>query len=223
MKLKIYFLFIFIVFSFQEENPYKILGVPKTATQAVIKKAFKVLSLKYHPDRIKNPTKSEKEKYVKIINAYELIKDETKRKEYDNPHKYSNFDTFTQTNQDPKKTYQYSYTSYTNGKPTSFKFESKTFTNSHFGDDDDDFRFEDDNFFNNNHEDIFKDHNDFINKNHNFHDNDDDFFNHDNFFDGINDYKDFFGRNKNKRNRFPGFDNTDKIHKKKSKKKKTKS
>ncbi|PAA82176.1 hypothetical protein BOX15_Mlig025693g2 [Macrostomum lignano] len=70
-----------------EEDYYKLLGVEKTATQQEIKKAFRKLALKYHPDKIK--TKSEKErkaaeeKFVKIAAAYEVLSDENRRRQYD--------------------------------------------------------------------------------------------------------------------------------------------
>jgi DnaJ-class molecular chaperone len=67
-----------------QEDPYKILGVDRNATHEEIKKAYRALSLKYHPD--KNQGKPEAESIYKSINgAYEILGDETRRKEYDNP------------------------------------------------------------------------------------------------------------------------------------------
>lgn len=43
-----------------EEDYYSILGVEKTASQAAIKKAFRNLAMKYHPDRNKAPDAEEK-------------------------------------------------------------------------------------------------------------------------------------------------------------------
>ncbi|KAG9453521.1 hypothetical protein H6P81_006425 [Aristolochia fimbriata] len=60
---------------------YKVLGVEKTASQREIQKAFHKLSLKYHPD--KNNAKGAKEKFAEINNAYEILSDEGKRKNYD--------------------------------------------------------------------------------------------------------------------------------------------
>lgn len=61
---------------------YKILGVEKSATQDAIKKAYRKLAVKYHPD--KNPDdKSAEDKFKDIAEAYEVLKDPEKRKRYD--------------------------------------------------------------------------------------------------------------------------------------------
>ncbi|KAL2330714.1 hypothetical protein Fmac_018295 [Flemingia macrophylla] len=62
-------------------DPYKVLGVDKNASQREIQKAFHKLSLQYHPD--KNKAKSAQEKFSQINNAYEILSDEEKRKNYD--------------------------------------------------------------------------------------------------------------------------------------------
>lgn len=64
-----------------EKDYYKILGVQKTATTAQIKKAFRKLALKYHPDRSKDPNAADK--FRKIAEAYEVLGDENKRRNYD--------------------------------------------------------------------------------------------------------------------------------------------
>lgn len=61
---------------------YKVLGVKRTASDREIKKAFRKLALKYHPDRNKNDPEAEK-KFVEIAKAYEVLGDKDKRKQYD--------------------------------------------------------------------------------------------------------------------------------------------
>ena len=64
------------------DNHYKNLGLEETATKDEIKKAFRSLSLKYHPDR--NPNNQEAiDKFHQINNAYEILSDESKKLEYD--------------------------------------------------------------------------------------------------------------------------------------------
>ena len=61
---------------------YKILGVDKKATQPEIKKKFRKLALKYHPD--KNPDdKAAEDKFKDVNEAYEVLGDPEKRKKYD--------------------------------------------------------------------------------------------------------------------------------------------
>lgn len=62
-------------------NYYEVLGVKKGATKREIKKAYRQLSLKWHPD--KNPSPEAHEKFTEITNAYEVLVDEEKRKTYD--------------------------------------------------------------------------------------------------------------------------------------------
>ena len=52
-------------------NPYKILGIDNNASEKVIKKAFRTLSKKYHPDVSTDKTG---EKFIKVLNAYEILK-----------------------------------------------------------------------------------------------------------------------------------------------------
>lgn len=60
---------------------YDVLGVKKDASAAEIKKAYRQLALKYHPDR--NKSKDAAEKFKEISEAYEVISDSKKRQTYD--------------------------------------------------------------------------------------------------------------------------------------------
>jgi len=63
-------------------NYYDMLGVSKTATEAEIKKAFRKMAMQYHPDR--NPNNKEAEEKFKQLNeAYAVLSDPQKRKQYD--------------------------------------------------------------------------------------------------------------------------------------------
>uniref|UniRef100_A0A3P8SM59 DnaJ homolog subfamily A member 3, mitochondrial n=1 Tax=Amphiprion percula TaxID=161767 RepID=A0A3P8SM59_AMPPE len=65
-----------------KQDFYEILGVSRTASQKDIKKAYYQLAKKYHPDT--NPDDPEaKEKFAKLAEAYEVLSDEVKRKQYD--------------------------------------------------------------------------------------------------------------------------------------------
>lgn len=61
---------------------YQVLGVEKTASQEEIKKAYRKLALKYHPDRNKDD-KGAEEKFKELGEAYAVLSDPEKRKQYD--------------------------------------------------------------------------------------------------------------------------------------------
>ena len=60
-------------------NYYDILGVNNRASQAEIKKSFRTLAMKYHPDKNKNSEDSE-HKFMLIIEAYEVLSEEIAEK-----------------------------------------------------------------------------------------------------------------------------------------------
>jgi molecular chaperone DnaJ len=64
------------------KNHYKILGVSSSATPEEIKKAYRTLALKHHPDRNPGDKKAE-EKFKELAGAYEILSDPEKRREHD--------------------------------------------------------------------------------------------------------------------------------------------
>jgi len=60
---------------------YEVLQVSREATESQIKKQFRKLSLKFHPDQ--NPSAEAKEKFIAVSNAYEVLSDPEKRRIYD--------------------------------------------------------------------------------------------------------------------------------------------
>ena len=64
------------------KNPYDVLGVKKDASQDEIKKAYRKLAMKHHPDKNKGDKASEA-KFKEIFAAYETLSDPKKRQQYD--------------------------------------------------------------------------------------------------------------------------------------------
>ncbi len=65
-----------------EKDYYKVLGVPKDATEAEIKKSYRKLAREYHPDANKGDAKAE-ERFKEISEANDILSDAKRRKEYD--------------------------------------------------------------------------------------------------------------------------------------------
>lgn len=70
-------------------NYYEILGVSKQASNEEIKKAYRKLARKYHPD-VNPGNKEAEEKFKKVNEAYNILIDESKRKAYDDKPDSSN-------------------------------------------------------------------------------------------------------------------------------------
>ncbi|TDC66597.1 molecular chaperone DnaJ [Actinomadura sp. GC306] len=65
-----------------EKDYYKVLGVAKTASQEEIKKSYRKLARKYHPDANKGDADAE-DRFKEVSEAYDVLSDEKRRKEYD--------------------------------------------------------------------------------------------------------------------------------------------
>lgn len=67
--------------TYRNQDPYTVLGVSRNATTSEIKKQFRLLAKKYHPDI--NPSPDAKQKMANITAAYELLSDPKKKEFYD--------------------------------------------------------------------------------------------------------------------------------------------
>ena len=113
-----------------KKDYYEVLGVPKDATEDVIRKAYKKLAIKWHPDKHVDDKKEAEEKFKEISEAYSVLSDPKKKREYDTGgmdfEGFGGFDDF-----DPFAMFE------------SFFGKGRGFGNFGFGFDDD----EDDDFF----------------------------------------------------------------------------
>ncbi|NLC92193.1 MAG: DnaJ domain-containing protein [Treponema sp.] len=95
---------------------YEILGVTKNATSDEIKKAYRKLAFEYHPDRNEGNAVAE-EKFKEINAAYDVLGDETKKRNYDN-YGFSE-QPYSQQSQNAGR-YQYTYSSPFGGNEDTF-------------------------------------------------------------------------------------------------------
>ena len=66
-----------------KKDYYEVLGVPKDATEEQIRKAYKKLAIKWHPDKNPDHRKEAEEKFKEIGEAYSVLSDPKKRNQYD--------------------------------------------------------------------------------------------------------------------------------------------
>eukprot|EP00731_Ephydatia_muelleri_P022053 Em0014g644a len=110
------------------EDYYKLLGVRKDASDKEIKKAFRKLAMKYHPD--KNPGEDSRKTFEKIASAYDVLSDPDKRRQYD----------MTGSDSPQPPTFDYnSFYGHGGGNAHAFKFNFDDIFSNVFGDDDDSF------------------------------------------------------------------------------------
>ncbi|POM60775.1 DnaJ domain containing hypothetical protein [Phytophthora palmivora] len=88
------------------QDLYELLGVSSSATASQMKRAYRKLSLKYHPDKQTEETREAmKEEFVKITNAYRVLSDPERREKYDvygiaDEQGFANFDEATRFAED---------------------------------------------------------------------------------------------------------------------------
>lgn len=100
---------------------YKVLGLEKTASADVIKKAYRKLAVKYHPD--KNPgNKASEEKFKELNEAYEVLGDKEKRQRYD------------ELGENWQQAQQQNYGAYGNGRQSAYSSGEQTFGGGDFSD-----------------------------------------------------------------------------------------
>eukprot|EP00522_Entomoneis_paludosa_P015736 CAMPEP_0172452556 /NCGR_PEP_ID=MMETSP1065-20121228/10177_1 /TAXON_ID=265537 /ORGANISM="Amphiprora paludosa, Strain CCMP125" /LENGTH=252 /DNA_ID=CAMNT_0013204627 /DNA_START=326 /DNA_END=1084 /DNA_ORIENTATION=+ len=88
-------------------DPYKALNLPHTATPAEIKRSYRELARKFHPDRLTQATDEEREeatkKFSKIAFAYAMLMDPQRKAQYDHIYKYGGYDEEEEKVQSPRR------------------------------------------------------------------------------------------------------------------------
>jgi curved DNA-binding protein CbpA len=75
-------------------DPYSTLRVSKDASSAEIRRSFREMALKYHPDRNKNSEES-RQKFMEIVEAYKFLSEGDMRKEYNYKNRYGGFHQYS--------------------------------------------------------------------------------------------------------------------------------
>ena len=92
------------------QDYYKVLGLSREASTEEIKKSFRIMALRYHPDKNSNSEES-KEKFMYVVEAFEVLSDEGARKKYDesflSKHRNDKFNLTWSPSADFKNIYSY--------------------------------------------------------------------------------------------------------------------
>jgi molecular chaperone DnaJ len=72
-----------VIYVMAKEDFYKLLGVEKNASDAELKKSYRRMAMKFHPDRNKDDPAKAEEKFKQVKAAYEILSDPKKRAAYD--------------------------------------------------------------------------------------------------------------------------------------------
>ncbi|KAK2724487.1 dnaJ homolog subfamily B member 9-like [Artemia franciscana] len=115
MRYSFFILYFFTIYlGAIAKDYYKTLGIQKSASDRDIKKAFRKLAMKYHPD--KNKEEGAEDKFKDVAEAYEVLSDPDKRKQYD----MQGFDGFSKTQGSP---YQFDLNQFMKQFQTGFNFD----------------------------------------------------------------------------------------------------
>lgn len=104
-------------------DPYKALGLPHEASQDDIKKAYRKLALKLHPDRLARRNVSPEEintatsKFSAVTSAYAILSDQRRKRDYDHIYKYGGYDDLPEAKPQRTESRQDSNTSFRQGPP----------------------------------------------------------------------------------------------------------
>lgn len=107
------------------KNYYDILEISQKATKEEIQKAFRKFAKKYHPDVNKGNLKNE-ERFKEIKEAYEILKDEKKRKQYDESIKLNKIHEKTKTHNKNTQNVSFDFSEVKNSFESFFGFDAKT-------------------------------------------------------------------------------------------------
>ena len=107
------------------KNYYDLLEISEKSTKEEIQKAFRKLAKKYHPD-VNNGNSKIQEKFKEIKEAYEVLNDEKKRKQYDESIKVNKNHETCKTNNINTEKVSFDFSQVKNSFESFFGFDAKT-------------------------------------------------------------------------------------------------